>query len=307
MNKPRMNYYYGNEEYLIPPRHIYRMNESQGGAYDLLASFFTEAFRKHNVAILGYKTLFGSTQVVSKNQSKKGEAAQTIFAVECIGMDQWGRKVAGIGEVSSESITTYQRKYPYNLAAKRARTTMGKEIFGITDIKMAIDCRDYEVPVGKHKGKTIEEVARIDRGVLNWILSDDFNATDNNLKPKIEEYFERYLNNPNNNNTQSVPSMPNKPQEAPTNNTQNPQTQNNNNQPSGNSQQVTNNAPPPNNPSTSDVDKISKEQAMAKLKEVKENKNLGKVAINRKAKELFDKFNWDIATTEQIIKLTNSL
>ena len=264
-----MTYYYGTEEYSIPLRHIYNINESQGGGVDLLASFFTEAFRKHNVSIIEYKTLFANTgNILTKEQSKKMQAAQTYYVVECIGVDQWGRKVVGIGEVSAETITNYQRKYPYNLAAKRARTSMGKEIFGITDVKMAIDCRDYIIPAGKHKGKTIEEVAKIDINTLNWMKSNDFNSNDQSLKPKIEEYFEKYLNKNNNN-------------------------QNRNNQNPDNINEIN--------------EKNEKKRAMLKLEEIKTNKNLTNKLINQVAKKEIEGFSWKTANSQQVYKLIEKL
>lgn len=204
MKKPRIWYRYNKNKYLVPERFIYEMHKSRGGGFEISVDFYTWAFNEYGISITGYETLYGNQDILTKFPKDKEEQATykdevasgvVFFAVKCIGRDKRGIVHTGCGEVGNESINNFQRGYPYGLATKRAKINMGKEFFELSNVKLAIDARDFIVNYGNYKGKnlTISEIYKRDVSFVEKLEDDTFNTfgqADNELlHTKAKEYI----------------------------------------------------------------------------------------------------------------------
>lgn len=241
---PRYWYEYNGQKHLVPSEFVYKLYEGKGGGHDINAAFFSWAFNKHDISIIDYKTLYANQTDLRLGAKSKEDKANiptgiVYFSVMCKGKDKRGVEKVGVGEVGNESITNFQRGFPFGIAAKRARVNMGKEFFGLTDLNYAIDCRDYEIDFGDQKGKTLNEVCKTKEGIntVRWYASDKFTGSPV-LKAKAKELVEKYIDkqnhstpNQNNGNTQNAgqtqkPQTNNRPQNQNTNtNTNNTQSE----------------------------------------------------------------------------------
>lgn len=293
---PRYWFEYNGEKHLVPPEYVYQLHPTKGGGYDISAAFFSWAFNKFNISIVGYETLYANQmdlRPAAKSKEEKAEVPTGIvyFAVLCRGRDKRGIEKCGVGEVGNESITNFQRGFPYGIAAKRARVNMGKEFFGLTDLNHALDCRDHKVTFGEFNGKTLAEIASTSRGVeaIKWFASDKFQG-EPVLKGKAREFCEMYLNKGN---------TPN-PNQNDNTNKQNPSNTNSKSQ---------GNRPPAqtNNNPAGERRGLTKEQK-EKLSRYRDGKKVDikeitKIAVNA----IGNNFSWDTITEEQGNILLNKL
>lgn len=284
---PRYWFEYNGEKHLVPPEYVYQLHPTKGGGYDISAAFFSWAFNKFNISIVGYETLYANQTDLRPAAKTKEEKAQVptgivYFAVLCKGRDKRGIEKSGIGEVGNESITNFQRGFPYGIAAKRARVNMGKEFFGLTDLNHALDCRDYKVTFGEFNGQTLAQICSTARGIeaVKWFASDKFQG-DPILKAKAREVVEKYLNKTNTDNTNKTDDSQSQ--------TQNTQTQQNKPANTGNKRGLTN----------EQKEKLSRYRDGKKV----DIKDITRVAISA----IGDNFSWDTITEEQGNILLNKL
>lgn len=299
---PRYWFEYNGEKHLVPTEYVYQLHPTKGGGYDISAAFFSWAFNKFNISIVGYETLYANQmdlRPAAKSKEEKAEVPTGIvyFAVLCRGRDKRGIEKCGVGEVGNESITNFQRGFPYGIAAKRARVNMGKEFFGLTDLNHALDCRDYKVTFGEFNGKTLAEIASTSRGVeaIKWFASDRFQG-EPVLKAKAKEFIEKYINNQNKKDTPQNQSQPQNPPQNPQNqNQQNQQSQQN--KPAGNTGNA--NAGNRRGLTNEQKEKLSRYRDRKKI----DIKEITKIAVTT----IGNNFSWDTITEEQGNIILNKL
>lgn len=196
---PRFWWEYRGQRETIPEQYVYRLNQGDGA--DIRVEAFTDyLFRKFDISIIDSRILWGMEDRPPRiNRSAKDwkdqrGASPTYFVAAVTLRDPKGRVVSDVGEAGEENITNYTRAYPASQAHKRALVNAGKQMFGLTNLRMAIDARDYDVPqaqaYGKFQGMMLEDVAQSQEGrqeIMLW-ASDRF-TSDNVLQFKAREYL----------------------------------------------------------------------------------------------------------------------
>lgn len=306
----RFWYEYNGERFEVPPQYVYQLHPSKGGGYEINAAFYTWAFNQHGISIMSYNTIHANQSDLrpaakSKEEKNKIPTGVVYFAVECVGKDRKGIMKTGTGEVGNESITNFQRGFPFGIAAKRAKVNMGKEFFNLTDTNYAMDCRDFKVPFGEYQGRTLGDLANDPRGVntIRWMASDKFTG-DPVLKFKTQEMIDNFLDKGNNQNQQRPNNQQQSNQQQGTGQQQNNQQQgtgqqqNNQQQGTGQQQKSPQQSNQGQNPN-GNIPPLTNEQKNA-INRYRNEKNVTNEVLHQVVAELFgDNFSWNTATKEQ--------
>lgn len=306
---PRVWYSYNGVQYLVPPQFVYRLHESKGGGFDINAAFFTWAFNAHGISIVSYDTIYSdqsNLKPISKAEKGATCAGTIFFAVACKGRDKRGFERVGVGEVGNESITPFQRAFPFGIASKRAKVSMGKEFFNLVDLKYATDCRDFVVDFGEYKDCTLAEVCKTDKGKnsVRWFASDSFNANPI-LKQKAQEVVKYYLD-------KTEPAPVDGHTQQPNRGNGNNQQQRPNNNPQTNNQPTPEPNAPANDtetPSVLPTNKLLTEAQKNSFAQYRDTKHIKMDEIKKIAMQVLNKssIDWNTMTIEEGRKVLDTL